>query len=731
MRESRNEISGVVHGPAVQAGSVRDINISVAQPAVPETLIPAQLPPAPANFTNRAAEVAILDDLILRYDPSRRLALAVLTGTGGTGKTALGSHWLHQVSDQYDGGSLYADLRGHQPAAAARPDDVLAGFLRALAPPQVPIPLALDELAALFRSLTAERRMLIFLDNAASAAQIRALLPGPAPRAVADPEGSAATARSTLVVVTTRWRLPGLAAEGARFVDVGPLDEESATALFGRIAGTGRVAAEPDAARSVVGLCAGSPLAVCIAGARAASRTQRPLNRLAAELAVRRRRLALLAVEDLSVQAVFDASYQVLPAQVARGYGMLSLIPGGDFGLDAAVACLGTDADHAADVVDALSSANLLQETGDQRFHYHDLVRLHALSQVDTWPESDASAAVARAIAWYLEAAAAADLAIIAGRWRLNPLYARIRENPPAFPGPAEALGWLESELTGLCAAVQAAYDHGMFTQCWQLCEALWGLFANRNYFQPWIRTHETGIAAAHADGDQRAEARMRMQLGVAFRHLHRFQEARELYSVALTLDKDAGHRIGEATEWEQLGLTDLAEGHTEEALRAFSRAREIFRQIGRPRGIAMMTCHVGEAHRDAGRHQEAMRDLAEARQMFAELPDAYNEARTIIELGKTHLLAGDPGYARRLFEEALGAMEALDSRYEQARIRVLLASASQSLGDPASARRELAKALAFYEELGAPEAKSVRLRLSEIAEQESPADQPMPDVQQ
>lgn len=717
--DARNTLSGVVRGPAVQAGSMRDLNINIGQQQVPAIPFPAQLPLAPANFTNRVTELAILDDLVRGHDPARRMSLAVITGGGGTGKTALGSYWLRRLSDQYDGGALYADLRGHQPDAAARPADVLTAFLRALGTPSAYIPLALDELVTLYRSATAGKRMLVLLDNAASAAQVRMLLPGPAPRADGGP---------TLVLVTTRWRLPGLVAEGARVIDVGPLDEESAITLFGRIAGDDRVAAEPEAARSVARLCAGLPLAVCVAGAKAVSRTRRPLTRLAAELAAQQRRLAVLSAEDVSVRAVFDASYHALPEAVARAYVLLSQIPGQDFGVQVAAACLGIDRDDAGDVLDSLCSASLLHEICDQRFRFHDLVRLHAREHAQARSADEATAAAARAIGWYLEQAVGADLVIIAGRWRLNQMYEQARAKPAAFSGPADALAWLELELDGLSAAVDAAYDAGMFTQCWQLCEALWGLFANRNYFGPWIRTHRTGIAAAQADGDRRAEARMRMQLGLAFRHLRRLPEAREQYSLALALDASVGHRLGEATELEQLGFTDLAEARTDEAMRAFTRAREIFQQIGRPRGTAMMTCHIGETHRAAGRYAEAIRDLTQARRMFAELPDQYNEARTVTELGQATLLAGDPVQARRLFEEALKEMARLDSPYEQARIRAALAVALQRLNDADGARQHLEAALAFYLKLGAPEAESVRLLLSQIAAPAGPPAQAAPD---
>jgi tetratricopeptide (TPR) repeat protein len=292
-------------------------------------------------------------------------------------------------------------------------------------------------------------------------------------------------------------------------------------------------------------------------------------------------------------------------------------------------------------------------------------------------------------------------------------MYERARARPPAFASPSEALEWLESEQDCLCSAVTASSDLGLAALSWQLCEALWGLFANRKYFRPWIRTHEAGIEAARDDGNRRAEARMRMQLGLAFRHLRQFGKAREQYTLALALDQAENHRVGEATELEQLGLTDLAEGRHDAAIREFALGKDIFKEIGVPRGAAMMTCHIGEAHRDGGRYREAIRDLAEARSMFAALPDPYNEARTVAELGRAHLSAGDHVEAERLLTTALDAMTSLDSPYEQARIRVVLAGISDGRGDESSARSHLELALAVYDALGAPEAEQVRTALS------------------
>jgi tetratricopeptide (TPR) repeat protein len=710
-----NELSGVVHGSAVQARSIYGgVHFSVTQTGPAGIPVPAQLPPAAAHFTDRSEELAGLDRTAAEYDPARRLTVAVISGVGGAGKTSLAAYWLHRISDRYEGGVLYADLRGHAPDTATRPGEILTGFLAALGTLPERIPPGLGEQAKLYRSLTSGRRMLVLLDNAASAAQVRALLPGPGPRrAAGKPEQPELP---SLVAVTTRWRITGLAMDGAHFIELGPLNDTSGIELFGRMIGSGRTAAEAEAARSVVRLCGGLPLAVCIAGARLASHARWPIGRVAAELASEQHRLAVLSISgDWSVRAVFDVSYQALPATAGRLYRLLSLIPGPDFGAELAAAAGGIDLPEAMQLLETLTAASLLEETVDRRFRFHDLVRLHAREQAQTEPEQERTAAVARTVGWYLARAVAADIVIIPGRWHLNPMYEQAHASPPAYDGPPAALRSMESELPGLLAAVRAAHEEGLHEQAWQLCEAMWGLFAYRKYFRHWIDTHVLGLASARACGDARAEARMRVQLGYAHLNLGRPEQAREEFTQALTLARQEGHRIGEATALEQVGLADMSLGRADGAIRAFTEAREIFQQIGVPRGVLGLTRHLGEAHRDAGRYEQAVRYLLEARQLAAALPDRYNEARCLTSLGHTYLKAGKPADALRSLDEALGIMVSLGGRYEQARIRSALADALLQLGQATLAGDHLAGALAIYAEVEAPEAADIRRRLGQL----------------
>jgi tetratricopeptide (TPR) repeat protein len=443
-----------------------------------------------------------------------------------------------------------------------------------------------------------------------------------------------------------------------------------------------------------------------------------PVSRIAAELAEERHRLAALAIkEDMSVRAVFDASYRALDPQIARLYRLAALIPGRDFCPALVAAATGTEQERVSDLLGVLADASLLEDVGDHRFRFHDLVWLHAREQTADEPPGEHRAVVARSVQWYLREAVAADLVVIPGRWRLGPLYEQARQAQPAYARPAQALAWLETELSGLAAAVRAASDQELHEATWQLCEALWGLFAFRKHFLLWIEVHLLGIASARACGKRQAEARMRVQLGLAYHQLGRYRQARDEFAQALVLDRGEGHRVGEATALEHLGLTSLSEDRLDEAIRLFEEARTIFDLADVPRGVAMMTCHIGEVHRDAKRYEEAAGVLAQASTLSAELGDSYNEARAVTGLGQALTGAGRAAEAMAVLDKALATMTAHGARYEQARVRVAIAQAAAQLGGIAEAGEQLRQALSVYEELGAPDAVPVRRQIEELSD--------------
>jgi tetratricopeptide (TPR) repeat protein len=668
------------------------MNVGTAAP--PPAPVPSQLPPPSASFTGRSDELAGLNQL-LADGKTGRTKLIVLAGAGGVGKTCLASEWAGRIRRSFKEGQLYAELACHKPGGSPDLGQVLGRFLTDLGTPPERVPATQSERSAMWRSLTGGRKLLILLDDVESAEQVRALLPGPGP---------------ALVIVTTRLGLPGLAMDGGQFMRLEQLKETDAVELLGRIAGAERVTADPEAARTAVRLCGCLPSAVAVCGAKLVAHPSWPIDLIASELGCESDlRVALTIRGDTSVFAAFDMSYQALDAETARMYRLAALIPGPDFGPELAAHAMDADPRHVGRLLNALVQSSLLEEADGSRFRFHDLVRMHAREQCALEESAcEGRDMVARSVRWYLQKAVVADLAVIPGRWRLGQAYGQVHEMPDHL-SPAAALAWLESQLPGLSAAVRAAYEHELDQETWQLCEALWGLFAYRKHFDVWIRLHLLGVASAEACGDTRAEARMRVQLGLAFFELGQYEEARDEFTLAWAKDYYQRHPMGMAAGLEGLGLVSLAEGDPTAAMNAFQQARKILLRAGCTRGVAMMTCHIGEVHLSEGRCAEAFEQLSEAQRLAAAVPDPYNEARALTGLGQSMSGAGHHALAAEPLRKALSIMTDLGSRYEQARTMAALADAAAQAGDPAQASDQLSNALAIYAELGVPDCAQPR----------------------
>ncbi|MCO5973161.1 tetratricopeptide repeat protein [Actinoallomurus sp. WRP6H-15] len=632
--------------------------------------------------------------------------LAVITGQGGIGKTTLGLCWLRSVSSGYPDGQLYIDLQGYSGIPHLTPEEGLASLLRSLGVAAGDVPLAAEEQSALFRSLTTGRRLIIVLDNAVSAAQVRPLLPGNGPN---------------IVIITARRQLSGLAMHGATFLDLDPLDHTGARTLLDRMLGSDRTAREAGKARELAELCGRLPLALCTSAARLATRRRWPISRLVDELNDERRRLAALHVDDdLSVRAVFDASYAALPDDAACAYRLLGLHPGPDFDLAAAAAAAGLDTEAAARVLDVLVDANLLQETDDDRYRFHDLLRLHARSAADR-DETPAArgAAIRRIVDHYLRGAAVADVSVIPGRWRLRDHHTDAELLP--LLDREDALAWLESERTNLVAVQRLAAEHGHDRETWEVCEALWPLFVYRKHYRDWLATHELGLNAARACGDRRAEARILEQLGSAHLNLKDFAAALDHASRAVALERATDHPTGEATALEIRGLAELALGRPDDAIETFTMSLRLNERLGVRRGMAIMARRLGDALRTAGRPEDSVRHLVEAREFFHADGDPYNEVRSLDSLARSYLELRRVDEAERALRTAVDLSESIGATHEAANAHVALADMAVRRGRPRDERAHLESALAMYEAHGAPDAEEVRTRLARIRQSGPP----------
>jgi DNA-binding SARP family transcriptional activator len=359
--------------------------------------VPAQLPSATAVFVGRGAQLASLDALLPATAQAgapgpAAVGIAAISGTAGVGKTALAVHWGHRVAAQFPDGQLYADMRGFDPdGAALKPAEVLRGFLDALGVPPARIPEGLPALAGLYRSLLAGKRILVLLDNAEDAAHARPLLPG---------------SPGCLAIVTSRTRLTGLVAtEGAFALTLDPLATGDARELLARRIGPDRVAREEKAADDIIAGCAGLPLALTIAAARAGASPGFPLRVFAAELREATRVLDPLNGGDVAtdVRAVFSWSYHALTPEAARLFRLLSLHPGPDVALPAAASLAAIGLHQARALLGELTHAHLLAEHVPGRYAFHDLLRAYATELARMHDSIDIrSAAVRRVLDHYL-----------------------------------------------------------------------------------------------------------------------------------------------------------------------------------------------------------------------------------------------------------------------------------------------------------------------------------------
>ncbi|MFH8406243.1 tetratricopeptide repeat protein [Streptomyces sp. NPDC018019] len=720
---TRNDISGTVYGAAVQAHSIGMLTIQEAAPAiVPGAPVPRTLPPGTRHFVDRdsvLAEVAGLLDEALPAGGTEATEgggaplVVVLWGPGGVGKTATALRLAAALRSRFEEGQLYANLRGASAATAVTPSEVLLRFLRDLGVHPEYVPADQDAQESVFRTVTAERRLLTVLDDAHSAAQVRPLL---------------AASPSSLAIVTSRTDLGRLVVEyGAHVIRLGPLGTPDAVGLLARLGGTG------PGVEAVARRCGGMPLALCAIGARAAGAPQPDWELLEREMAMSggaddtrggessmRDRAgeqeASADAADEPMRGAMDVSYGNLSQAAAKLFRLASLRPWRHVTPGAAAAAAGISQDEASTLLAELAAARLLEEIpGQAHYRCHDLWRQyaerHALAEDGI---AGAAAAVRRTLLWYLRSAAAADACVLPGRWHLSPAYARLVGRPAAYENGRSALAWLRDERENLAEAVRAAADHGLDELTWQLCEAMWGLHLRLGFHQQWISTHRLGVQAAARCAEEcpEAEGRMRTQLGFAYLGLAEYGQAQVQFEEAAAADRCAGHIRGEATAVESLGLLHLKQERWADAAECFRTARGLARQVGDPRALALLEHHLGRSLQGMGRHEEAIGQLGHALELMRALPDPYNEARVLMSLGRTLIDAGRAEAADEPLGRAATVMASEGSVVQQADLAELRADRAHRTGDTEAEIRCLEEALALHERTGAPRTGAVRARL-------------------
>jgi hypothetical protein len=442
-------------------GSARGAEVRPAVDAAtvtPMLPVPRQLPRAVRAFVGRDEELAALTRLLDDPDRGATVVISAVTGTAGVGKTALAVHWAHQVRERFPGGELYVNLRGYGAGQPVTSEQALDAVLRGLGMPGETIPPGLDAKAAAYRSLLTGRRVLVVLDNAADAEQVRPLLPG---------------SPGCVTVVTSRSRLAGLVAgDGAHPVNLDRLAEADALRLVRQIIGAGRGEAEPAAAVDIVRWCARLPLALRIAAERAAARTHVALAEVAADLADERRRLDVLDTGDAStaVRTVFSWSYRALPADLARVFRLLGLHPGPDICVEAVAALIDTTPAAAKRFLDRLIGLHLLEETTDGHFRLHDLLRSYAAeAALDEETDRDRDAAERRILGWYLHAVHDGKKILYPQSLDLLQPVAHLTYWPPTFTSVGQAMEWVDREHVNLAELTHQAAKAGHHDLAWRI----------------------------------------------------------------------------------------------------------------------------------------------------------------------------------------------------------------------------------------------------------------------
>ncbi|WP_316520398.1 ATP-binding protein [Kitasatospora brasiliensis] len=714
----RNSLAGAatVSGSVVQAGEIHGGLHLYGAPALPT---PRQLPPSPRKLIGRKADLEALDSSLAPEAVPADVTV-VVTGPAGVGKTALAARWLRGMAGRFPDGQLYADLRGYAPEGPVDPAEALGGFLRAFG--ISPVPGSLAEGAALWRSLAAERRIAVLLDNASTAAQVRPLLPG---------------SEHTVVVVTSRRRLTGLGIDGAVFRPLSPLATADSAEILAERVGRSRVADESDAAAEVVSACGGLPLAICLAAARIAAR---PVQSLAATAEILGRgtdRLAALRADGETVRGLLDASYDVLEPDAARLYGLLGLLPFARFTLETAAVVADVDLAAADRLLDDLLDVHLLEELGSGRFRFHDLVRLHAQGHGAELADTPLGrAAVDRVVDWYLASATAAE-AVVSPSHRTLPRDYRSQPVYPAreFTDDTQALGWLDEERDRLAELLRWAPARDRSAATWQLADAMWPLFLRLRPARLWVEAHRIGLRAARADGDRHGELRMLTSGGNGLRNAGEAAEAADWFLEALDLARELAHPLAQADALYGLSQTHRMVGRLDEAADRLGEVVRIREAQGYLRGSALARLAFGEVLLLADRAAEAVEPIERAHRELSSIEDDYEAARAIAFLGQAHAALGAYDEADRCLREALTGFRARLSGHWEARTLEFAGQLEERRGRPDAARARFEESRDRYQALGAT-AEAARLadRLAAYATgpdtpvtSDRPADDPGP----
>ncbi|MFE2250990.1 AfsR/SARP family transcriptional regulator [Streptomyces lavendulae] len=702
-------------------------------------VVPSELPPDVPGFAGRREELTALDTLVDgQGEDSRAPTVGLITGVAGVGKTGLAVRWAHRVTERYPDGRLFADLRGydehHSPTTAG---DILSRFLRSLGVESEEVPNGLEDRIALYRSVLADRRVLLVLDNVRTFAQIRPLLPG---------------SGGCTVLVTSREQLEQLVTWPPRArVHLGVLPEDESVELLGRIVGEARILAAPEDSARLVELCDRLPLALRIAAARLASKPHWSVRHLVTRLSDGRRRLDELSQGESQVRASFELSYRYLHKDAARLYRYLGLLGVPDFTAWVGAALMDQDVLDAERLIEHLVDAQFLEvvgvdATGQLRYRFQNLMRLYAdeLAREEE-SEEDRLAACDRVFRSCLTIAEEARRREGGGGGIVDCEAPRREIDSVLLEELLVApLEWFEAERLSLVAVVEQAADMGMDDLASGLVMSMDVLFESRNYLENWRHCSEYALEAARSAGNLRGRAAMERKLGLVELRLRRLPESTARQETALALYAEAGDPLGRALVLSDLAFIDRIRGERERGMERLREALPVFREAGdrsseayalqnmaqfaldqgQPdvaaelsqdavrvcesikgdqHGLALATHRLASAHLALGRLEEAESQFARVVEIVKGRSDLLGLAHALLGLAETRLQTGADEAAERTFLEALDAARRTRSPMIEGQIRLALGRAYGERGDVEAGRAHLAESLAIFQRIGSP----------------------------
>lgn len=674
---------------------------------------PCQLPADTADFVGNEAQIKAAESVLVGGDRHSAVGVVVLTGRAGVGKSTVAAHIGHRLAQRhFPDGQLYCDLRGGRPEPTAAAD-VLGRFLSALGIPGPMIPAELDERVAVYRTLLAERQVLVILDDAVSERQVLPLLPG---------SGTCA------VLITSRSRLTGV--PGARQLELHPLWPDESLTLLGRVIGEDRLGRELEAGKALVRTAAGLPLALRIIAARLAARPHWSLASMVHRLANERHRLDELAHGEMTIRASLSLTYNGLDQRSRRLFGLLSLTD--ESMLPAWLAGAVLDDDHAypSDLLEPLVDVQMLEvasveRTGEFRYRFQDILRLFARERLAAeFDQVENTGVVARMAGGWLALAEQAHRRVYGGDYVVLHGTAPRWQPPAAYADQvlAEPLDWMEGEHANLCGAVTQAAAAGLDQLCWDLAVTVATVCESRGLLDTWERTHREALVATRKAGNTRGTAALLASLGTMHINAGQYESAKARLTDALALFVDVADPRGLALCRRDLALLARRTGDDERAMMLYGRAIEDFarvddlvgratvltqrayvlarrgdvalanrdlseaadinRSVGYLGGVAHTLRRIGQLQSMSGDHDRATGTLLEVLEMVRRSRDVIGEGHLLHNLGEVSLAGGRLRHASGYFTQALEVRENIMDRRGVAAVRSELAVVHARLGE-------------------------------------------------